>query len=126
MSTIPLLNQFDDQGNYLEQWNNVHRPCALHIEDELVYVGQLPTQLEVNADYPNIGACVSIHDLTGRCLARLGDAHSGEEPGQFLAPHGLAVDSHGDIYVGEVSWSGYGRKQSPLRIVCSFRKLVKV
>ncbi len=117
---------FDDQGNYLEQWNNLHRPCGLHIEGELVYIGQLPTHLEVNDDYPNIGACVSIHDLTGRCLARLGDAHPGEEPGQFIAPHGLTVDSHGDIYVGEVSWSGYGKKQSPPRIVRSFRKLVKV
>jgi hypothetical protein len=23
----------------------------------------------------------------------------------FLAPHGLAVDRHGDIYVGEVAWT---------------------
>jgi hypothetical protein len=23
-------------------------------------------------------------------------------PGQFVAPHGIAIDSHGDIYVGEV------------------------
>ena len=30
---------FDDQGNYLEQWNNLHRPCGLHIRDDLVYVG---------------------------------------------------------------------------------------
>jgi len=22
-----------------------------------------------------------------------------------MAPHGLAVDRHGDIYVGEVSWT---------------------
>ncbi len=120
------IQVFDDQGNYLEQWNNLHRPCALHIEGELVYIGQLPTHLEVNADYPNIGACVSIHDLTGRCLTKLGDAYPGEEPGQFIAPHGLTVDSHGDIYIGEVSWSGYGKKLSPPRIVRSFRKLVKV
>jgi hypothetical protein len=24
-----------------------------------------------------------------------------------LAPHGLAVDSHGDVYVGEVSWTAW-------------------
>jgi DNA-binding beta-propeller fold protein YncE len=117
---------FDDQGAYLDQWNNLHRPCGLHIDGERVYIGEPPTQLTVNADYPNLGNCVSIHDLTGRRLARLGDVRPGEAPGQFIAPHGLAIDSHGDIYVGEVSWSAYGRTLSPPRILRSFRKLVKV
>lgn len=117
---------FDDQGGYITQWNNMHRPCGLHIAGDLAYVGQLPTSLPVNASYPNIGACVSIHDLTGRRLARLGDARKGEAPGQFLAPHGVAVDSRGDIYVGEVSWTEYGSKLDPPREVRSFRKLVKL
>jgi len=26
-------------------------------------------------------------------------------PTAFLVPHGLAVDSRGDLYVGEVSWT---------------------
>ena len=117
---------FDDRGSYLEQWNNLHRPCGLHIEGELAYIGQLPTHLEVNAEYPNIGACVTIHDLAGRRLARLGDVMPGEKPGQFTAPHGLAVDSLGDIYVGEVSWSAYGKRLDPPRTARCFRKLVKV
>jgi hypothetical protein len=117
---------FDDQGNYLDQWNNLHRPCGLHIENDLVYIGQLPSQLDVNADYPNIGACVTIHDLTGRRLARLGDIRRGEGPGQFIAPHSITVDSKGDIYVGEVSWTAYGRNLNPPRTVRSFRKLVRV
>jgi len=117
---------FDDQGNYLDQWNNLHRPCGLHIVGERAYIGQLPSHLAVNADYPNLGACVSLHELTGRRRARLGDAHPGEAPGQFTAPHGLTVDSRGDIYVGEVSWSAYGSRQDPPRTVRSFRKLVKV
>jgi DNA-binding beta-propeller fold protein YncE len=117
---------FDDRGNYLDQWNNIHRPCGLHIRGELAYIGQLLAQMTVNADYPNLGACVSIHDLTGRRLARLGDVRPGEEPGQFIAPHGLTVDSQGDIYVGEVSWSAYGSKLDPPRTLRCFRKLVKV
>lgn len=117
---------FDADGRYLDQWNNMHRPCGLHIEDDLVYIGQVPTQLEVNADYPNIGGCVTVHDLTGQRLARLGDVKRGEGPGQFISPHGIAIDSHGDIYVGEVSWAAYGRTLSPPREVRSFRKLVKV
>lgn len=116
---------FDDQGTYIAQWNNMYRPCGLYIDGDLAYVGQLPTSLPVNAAYPNIGACVSIHDLSGRRLARLGDAHKGEGPGQFLAPHGLTVDSRGDLYVGEVSYAEYGSKQDPPREVRSFRKLVR-
>ena len=117
---------FDDRGDYLGQWNNLHRPCGLHIAGGLAYVGQILASLAVNADYPNLGACVSIHDLTGRRLARLGDARPGEDPGQFTAPHGLAVDSRGDIYVGEVSWSAYGRHLDAPRTARCFRKLVKV
>ena len=117
---------FDDQGNYLDQWNNMHRPCGLHIEGDRAYIGQLLASLSVNAGYPNLGACVSIHDLTGRRLGRLGGVRPGEEPGQFTAPHGLAVDSRGDIYVGEVSWSAYGSTLTPPRTARCFRKLVKV
>jgi DNA-binding beta-propeller fold protein YncE len=117
---------FDDRGNFLEQWNNLHRPCGLHIQDDLVYIGQLPSQLAVNEDYPYIGSCVSIHDLSGRRLARLGHSHRGEGPGQFIAPHAIAIDSGGDIYIGEVSFAGYGRFLDPPREVRSFRKLVKV
>ena len=116
---------FDDQGNYLDQWNNLHRPCGLHIEDDLVYIGQLPSHLAVNETYPNLGACVSLHDLTGRRLARLGDIRPGEGPGQFTAPHGIAVDSRGDVYVAEVSFSAYGRNLDPPRTMRSFRKLVR-
>lgn len=116
---------FDGEGRYLGQWNNLHRPCGLHIRDGIAYIGQLLTHLSVNADYPYIGACVSIHDLSGRLLARLGGAHPGEGPGLFTAPHGLAVDSRGDLYVGEVSWSAYGSRLSPPRVVRSLRKLVR-
>jgi DNA-binding beta-propeller fold protein YncE len=116
---------FDDRGQYLGQWNNMHRPCGLLLADGLAYVGQLPTHLEVNAQYPNIGACVTLHDLDGNRLARLGGAHPGEEPGEFTAPHGLAVDSRGDLYVGEVSWSAYGRRLDPPRLARCFRKLVR-
>lgn len=117
---------FDGEGNYLDQWSNLHRPCGLHIEKDLVYVGQIPTHLAVNEAYPNLGACVTIHDLSGKQLARLGDSRPGERPGQFTAPHGISVDSRGDIYVGEVSYSAYGSRLDPPRLMRSFRKLVKV
>jgi hypothetical protein len=32
------------------------------------------------------------------------------------------VDSHGDVYVGEVSWTGYGQFLDPPRVMRSFQK----
>jgi hypothetical protein len=46
----------------------------------------------------------------GELLARLGHAHAGLDTGQFISPHGIAVDSRGDIYVGEVSFTNWGRR----------------
>jgi hypothetical protein len=36
----------------------------------------------------------------GKLIGRFGDTPAGTELGKFLAPHGLAVDSRGDICVG--------------------------
>ena len=41
------------------------------------------------------------------------------------APHGLALDSRGDIYVGEVSWTIAGQHLKPPREMRSLQKLVK-
>jgi len=123
------IQVFDSQGKLLEVWNNIHRPCGLHMAgdgEELVYIGELAPGYPFSQNYPNIGGRISIYDLKGNRLARLGDIRAGEEPHQFLAPHGMAVDSRGDIYIGEVSWSFKGRNLSPPRELPSFRKLVKV
>jgi len=119
------IQVFDRDGHYITQWNNLHRPCGFCIDGDRVYVGQLLTHLAVNADYPNLGACVTIHDLSGAQLARLGADYPGEEPGQFTAPHALAVDSEGSIYVGEVSYAAYGSRLDPPRTARCFRKLIK-
>ena len=57
---------------------------------------------------------------------RFGHPEEGEEPGKFIAPHSIAVDSHGDIYVGEVSYTIRGRRMEPPRELKSLRKLRKV
>jgi hypothetical protein len=61
----------------------------------------------VSRDIPNLGPRVSIVDHEGKLIGRFGDTPAGPELGKFLAPHGLAVDRHGDIYVGEVSWTAW-------------------
>ena len=118
---------FDPDGGYITQWNNLHRPCGLHIDGDLVYIGQLPPSLAVNADYPNLGARVSVHDLEGNLLSWVGaDRPGDQEPDQFYAPHGLATDSHGDLYVGEVAHSFFGSYQDPPVAPRCLRKLVRV
>ncbi len=69
---------------------------------------------------------MSVRSTNGELLARLGDPGEGEEPGRFVAPHGIAVDSRGDIYVGEVSFTIRGRHMDPPGELRSLKKLRKV
>ena len=73
--------------------------------EPLCYLGELGPGMSVNKDCPDLGPRLSILSKDGKILARLGDIRPGEAPGQFIAPHGLALDSRGDLYVGEVSWT---------------------
>jgi len=97
---------FDGNGKYETQWNNLHRPCALHCcggKHPTFIVGELGPGMPVNLKVPNLGPRLSIVDSKGKRIARLGGENGpGIETGKFLAPHGLALDSRGDIYVGEV------------------------
>ena len=120
---------FDANGKLENIWHNLHRPCGLHIDNshpQMIYVGELPPQFPFNEGYPNLGPRVSMHTLDGKRLARLGDLHWGEGAQQFIAPHGIATDSQGNIYVGEVSYASIGNKLDPPRELPSFRKLVKL
>jgi hypothetical protein len=70
-------------------------------------VGELGPFLATNQRYTNIGPRVSILDGKGNLVGRLGAKKAGTEPGTFIAPHALAVDSRGDLYVGEVSYASW-------------------
>jgi len=97
---------FDGNGKYETQWNNLHRPCALCRcggKQANFIIGELGPGLAVNRKVPNLGPRLSIVDSKGKRIARLGGENGpGLEAGKFLAPHGIAMDSKGDIYVGEV------------------------
>ena len=121
---------FDGNGKYETQWFNMHRPCGLCMgmeADPLFYVGELGPGMNVNKNMPNIGPRVSIVSNSGETLARLGDLHGGTSAGQFIAPHGLAVDRRGDIYVGEVSFTNYRNlgEEAPRGLI-SLRKLIRL
>ncbi len=116
---------FDGKGHYLGQWNNLHRPCGLFADRRnggLFYVGELGSDLAVNAAVANLGNRVTILSIKGEVVGRVGDRFSGEGPGQFVAPHGCAVDSRGALYVAEVSWTRVGSKEKPPREIRSLQK----
>ena len=48
----------------------------------------------------------------------------GDEPGRFYAPHTVATDSKGNIYVADVSYAEFGRNMDPPREIRSLQKLV--
>ncbi|MFN0164045.1 MAG: peptidyl-alpha-hydroxyglycine alpha-amidating lyase family protein [Burkholderiales bacterium] len=104
---------FDERGRYETQWANLHRPCGLFCcrgATPRFVIGELGPAMPVNRNHPNIGPRLSIVDAAGKLIARLGgEAGPGLETGKFVAPHGLALDSRGDIYVGEVSYTEYPR-----------------
>jgi len=82
---------FDARGEFLNQGTDLNHPTDIFIDDEeTVYVSALSRR-------------VSIFTIDGKLLARWGNQGQVKETDLFIAPHTIAVDSHGDIYVGEVS-----------------------
>jgi DNA-binding beta-propeller fold protein YncE len=124
---------FDGNGKYETQWVNLHRPCGLYCcratqgKKLRFIIGELGPAMPVNRNVPNIGPRVSIVDVKGKLIARLGGQDGpGLEPGKFIAPHGIAVDSRGDIYVGEVSYTDYPKSFPDVPIKKGMRSLQKL
>lgn len=98
---------FDGNGRYETQIVNMHRPSALAItggHNPDCIVGELMSYLAVNRLTPNLGPRVSVFGRSGALLGRIDQKKGpGLEPGQFVSPHSIALDSAGDMYVGEVA-----------------------
>lgn len=101
---------FTPDGEYLDQWTHVQRPSDISIDQEgLIYVSNLWWRVgqksfvngPIRHDLPGH---ISILDGDGNLLLRWISADRCA-PGNFLAPHTLCVDSEGDIYVGEVTYT---------------------
>jgi hypothetical protein len=124
------IQVFDNKGKYETQWVNMSKTAALHIftekHSELILVGEYYAGIKANSMGKNLGPRLSVMDLTGNILARIGEESYGSEPGRFFSPHGITMDSKGDIYVAEVSWSDYGSQMDPPRELRSMQKLERV
>jgi DNA-binding beta-propeller fold protein YncE len=122
------IQVFDANGKFETQWVNMARPCGLYIDQaaDIAYVGELGVAIGSNAQANGVGPRISLYDTKGNVLARLGNKPEGEAPGQFIAPHGICIDSRGDIYLGEVSWTHTGSRLNPPRELRSLQKLTRV
>ena len=91
----------------------MQRPTQIVIARGRMYVSELgwrPGQRSfrngtIQRDLPSR---VSVLDANGNLLARIGGPDPCA-PGSFCAAHGIAVDSSGDIYVAEVTWTVAGK-----------------
>ncbi len=92
---------FTAQGEFLNQWTDVKRPQRVWFDDEeTVYISEFAQR-------------ISIFTIDGKLLARWGNEGKDDIMALFSAPHAHAVDSHGDLYVGEVAMSRLGIDRGP-------------
>ena len=83
------IQVFDEDGEFLEMFTGFRQPTDICVGPEgEIYV-------------PELQGRVTIIDSDGEVLSQWGGERS-HRPGEFWAPHGVAVDSHGDLYIGEV------------------------
>jgi DNA-binding beta-propeller fold protein YncE len=107
---------FSLNGEYLGEWTDVARPCQVAVDSAgFVYVAELgfiagmwPGTSAPSADAS--GGRLSVFRPSGELVARWGGGKNPTAPGDFFAPHGVCIDSRGDVYVAEVVISAGGKR----------------
>jgi hypothetical protein len=105
------IQVFDESGKLLDEWRNLLVPWGLHIakNDDIWACGSSP--MPWIGDQPCVGAppkdqLVMRFAPSGKLLALwtipLGEDGK-EKPGEVNWIHEIAVDSHGDIYAGDIN-----------------------
>jgi DNA-binding beta-propeller fold protein YncE len=124
------IQVFSSEGRFETQWVNLSRAACLDIdtsgERDIVYVGEYFSGIASNDIGTNLGPRVTVMSTDGKVLSRVGTEPYGSQAGRFFSPHGIAVDSKGDLYVAEVSATDYGRGWHVDPELRSLQKLVRV
>ena len=98
------LQIFNANGEFITQWTDLIRPTDMCIDgNDIVYVTELCLR-------------ISIFSYDGTLLARWGNEQHPVDAPLFIAPHTVAVDSRGDIYIGEVSMAHSKTDRGPSTI----------
>ncbi|MGA8706445.1 MAG: peptidyl-alpha-hydroxyglycine alpha-amidating lyase family protein [Steroidobacteraceae bacterium] len=123
---------FDGRGQFETQWTGLRRPCAMCIEPRRrgnLYIGELAVFCPLELLPVDEGPRLSVIARDGHIEARLGGRGPGLSPTELFAPHGIAVDSLGNIFLGEViaaTWGHYFPGRSLPAKIKAFRKLTRV
>jgi sugar lactone lactonase YvrE len=111
---------FSPDGEFLAAWNEVQRPTKLVFDERgVAIVAELTWRQGLRSFRTgpitrHRPSRIAMLDERGAVLARLGDDGPIDETwgaadpcraGNFCAPHGLALDPNGDLYVAEVTWT---------------------
>jgi DNA-binding beta-propeller fold protein YncE len=102
---------FDSEGHFLTQWIDLIRPQGLVIDDDdTVFIAELCKR-------------ISLFTIDGKLLARWGnEGHDVRNP-LFIAPHAIARDSRGDLYIGEVSMTNVMKVDRGSRTIQKFVRI---
>ncbi|WP_331232798.1 peptidyl-alpha-hydroxyglycine alpha-amidating lyase family protein [Natronorarus salvus] len=96
------IQVFDTSGELVAEWTDLIRPTDV-VVDDAVFVSELCRR-------------VSVFTADGELLTRWGNERHPTDDPLFVAPHAIAVDSNGDLYVGEVSYTYKGIDRGPRAI----------
>ncbi|MFH1140847.1 MAG: peptidyl-alpha-hydroxyglycine alpha-amidating lyase family protein [Chloroflexota bacterium] len=90
------IQVFTLKGELMAIWDGLYRPNSIRLSPEgVLCVAELTNR-------------VSFWSLDGKLLDRWGDEGMSVDAGGLVSPHGIAMDSHGDVYVGEVCETNAG------------------
>ncbi len=107
------IQVFTEAGSLVDQWTNLCQPWTVRItpDDEVYICGASPSQWqpeEVQLGIPPKDQIVMKFDTTGRVLGwwRFPQGPDAADmkvnPGELSWVHGLAIDSQGNLYLGDI------------------------
>ena len=123
------IQLFTPQGKFVAVWPEIRRPDDLCLDVERnMYIAELGNVVQGEkgarqADVSALSGRITVRDLTGQLLAEWGEPDP-RGAGLYYCPHGIAVDSRGDLYVSEVPTAYSEGHRKPVRP--ALRKYVHV
>ena len=103
---------FDGDGKFETQWHDLHRPSGMYMPPgkcPICYVGEIGPYYPIQPRRPEPGTPRDdpVERRQGHGAHHARAFRVARVAGQFISPHGLAVDSRGDLYVGEVCYTAW-------------------